>query len=472
MLINFSFSNFKSYRDEQQFSMQRPANAQKHEEGDWKRKDISTVAGVYGGNASGKSAFFDAFQFVASYIVNGFNPNFDIGTLFQPFRLDEETRSGESEFLVDFLGTNDTRYLYELSIMGGKIDYESLRAYNGNRTNRIYERERSGGSYSYKYGRTFSGAKKTYEQMARPETPYISVLYAANAAIVQPAYEFFRNRVGFYRADLFDCELSNIRIGLKKGTPTAKALAALMANTDLGISVVQTKDLLDELQESSQQPGDPREGGYEDLASGVLALVEPELTREERRKRAQNLAKQPSEPRYEFSFMHRGKDGFEESFTEDEESRGTLAVLAFFSLALRLLSSRSVGFIDEVDSSLHPNYVQELVALFKDPRTNPHQSQLIFTTHDVSLITRTGADPRILDQDQIWLVEKAVDGSSSLYPVTSIPSRWDENFGRNYLHGIYGAAPRPDFHEAFVQAAKDLQDAHVELTAEKYGVEA
>lgn len=433
MLINFSFSNFKSYRDEQQFSMQRPANAQKHEEGDWKRKDISTVAGVYGGNASGKSAFFDAFQFVASYIVNGFNPNFDIGALFQPFRLDEMTRSGKSEFLVDFLGTNDTRYIYELSIMGGKIDYESLRAYNGNRTNRIYERERSGGSYSYKYGRTFSGAKKTYEQMARPETPYISVLYAANAAIVQPAYEFFRNRVGFYRADLFDRELSNIRIGLKKGTPTAKALATLMANTDLGISVVQTKDLLDELQESSQQPGDPR---------------------------------------YKFSFMHRGKDGFEESFTEGEESRGTLAVLAFFSLALKLLSCRSVGFIDEVDSSLHPNYVQELVALFKDPRTNPHQSQLIFTTHDVSLIIRTGADPRILDQDQIWLVEKAVDGSSSLYPVTSIPSRWDENFGRNYLHGIYGAAPRPDFHEAFVQAAKDLQDAHVELTAEKYGVEA
>ncbi|HQE70085.1 MAG TPA: AAA family ATPase, partial [Atopobiaceae bacterium] len=157
-------------------SMQRPANAQKHEEGDWKRKDISTVAGVYGGNASGKSAFFDAFQFVAKYIVNGFNPNFDIGALFQPFRLDEMTRSGESEFLVDFLGTNDTRYLYELSIMGGKIDYESLRAYNGNRTNRIYERERNGGSYSYKYGRTFSGAKKTYEQMARPETPYISVL--------------------------------------------------------------------------------------------------------------------------------------------------------------------------------------------------------------------------------------------------------------------------------------------------------
>lgn len=473
MLINFSFSNFKSYRDEQQFSMQRPTTAQKHEEGDWERKDISTVAGIYGGNASGKSAFMDAFQFVTNYIINGFDPNFDIAEWLRPFKLDESSRDKAADFLIDFLGTDGARYTYELSIKNDEIDYETLRAYSGNRSNRIFERVRTEKGYSYKYGRAFTGAKKTYEQMTRPETPYLSVLYAVNSAIIKPACEFFRYRTGFYKADLFECELFNIRKGLKKGAPTAKALADLMANTELGISVVQTKDLLEELQESSQQPGDPREGGYEDLASGILALSQPELSREERRRRAQNLAKQKPEPIYEFSFTHRGKDGFEESFTEDEESRGTLAVLAFFSLALRLLSVRSVGFIDEVDSSLHPNYVQELVALFKDPRTNPHQSQLIFTTHDVSLITRTGADRRILDQDQIWLVEKDSDGASTIYPVTSIQqSRWDENFGRNYIHGIYGAAPRPDFHEAFIQAASDLRDADVELTASEFGGDA
>lgn len=472
MLINFSFSNFKSYRDAQQFSMQRPSNAQKHEEGDWRWKEYSTVAGVYGGNASGKSAFLDAFQFVIDFIVNGFNPSYDVGAELQPFKLDGDSRDKASEFLVDFLGTDDVRYIYELNIKGGIVDYESLRVYNASRTSRIFEREHGDENYSYKYGRIFTGAKRTYEQMARPEAPYLAVLYAANVSIVKPACEFFRNRVGFYQADLFECELVNLTKGLKKGAPTAKALANLMANSDLGISVVQRKDLLDELQESSQQPGDPREGGYEDLASGFLALSHPELPKEERRKRAQSLAKMRPEPLYEFSFTHRGKGGFEETLTEGEESRGTLAVLAFFSLALRLLSVRSVGFIDEVDSSLHPNYVQELVELFKDPRTNPHQSQLVFTTHDVSLITRTGADRRVLDQDQIWLVEKDADGSSSLYPVTFIPSRWDENFGRNYLHGIYGAAPRPEFHEAFASAIADLQEAHVKLTAEGFGGEA
>lgn len=471
MLINFTFSNFKSYRDAQQFSMQRPANAQKHEEGNWKWKEYSTVAGVYGGNASGKSAFFDAFRFVVDFVRDGFNPNFDLSQKLQPFRLDKDSRTDRSQFLVDFIGTDDTRYLYELSVRDGAVEFESLRSYNGSRTSRIFERERNGEAYAYKYGRAFTGAKKTFEQMVRPEAPYLSVLYAANVPLIKPAYEFFRDRVGFYEADLFDWELVNLRKELKKGTPTAKALASLMASSDLGVSVVQTKDLLGELQESSQRPGDPREGGYEDLASGILALSQPELTKEERHRQAQSLAKMQPEPLYEFSFTHKGANGFEETFSEAEESKGTLAILAFFSLALRLLSVRSVGFIDEIDSSLHPSYVQELIRLFKDPRTNPNQSQLVFTTHDVSLITRTGADPRILDQDQIWLVEKGADGSSILYPVTSIPSRWDENFGRNYLHGVYGAVPRPDFHEAFAGVEEDLRGAHVKATAEDFGGE-
>lgn len=467
MLINFSFSNFKSYREAQQFSMQRTSSAQKHERAGWRWREYSTVSGVYGGNASGKSAFLDAFGFVARFVTDGFDPNFDLGARLQPFRLDSDSRNRPSEFLVDFLGTDDVRYVYELSVGNGIIEFESLRTYGGTRTSRVFERERENGGYSYRYGRSFKGGKRAFERMARPESPYLSVLYAANAPSVKPACEFFRNRVGFYRASLYECELANLSEDLRRGTPTAKALTRLMASTDLGISVVQRKDLLDELQESSQQPGNPREGGYEDLASGILALGHPELSREERRKQAQSLAKMQPSPRYEFVFTHRGMEGFEETFTQSEESNGTLAVLAFFSLALRLLSTRSVGFIDEVDSSLHPVYVQELVDLFKDPKTNPHQSQLIFTTHDVSLITRAGADQRVLDQDQIWLVEKDTEGRSTLYPVTSVRSRWDENFGRNYLHGVYGANPRPAFHEAFASEIARLQEADAALVTDE-----
>jgi hypothetical protein len=475
MLIDFSFSNFKSYRDEQHFSMRRPLSAQKHEEKDWGRKDISTIAGIYGGNAAGKSALIDAMRFVTDFIAEGLNPSFGLDEQRRPFMLDPLSRERPSDFLVDFLGTDDKRYLYELSVQSDCVVYESLRMYNGSRTTRIFERERDdAGAYAYRYGRAFAGAKKPYEQMTRPDAPFIAVLYAVNLPVVKPAYEFLCKRIGFYKANLYQCELENLRQELRRGSPTAKALATLMASSDLGISVVQRRDPLDELQRLSQVAGAPGEGGYEDLASGMLTLSNPDLTREDRRKRAKDIAKVPPEPRYEFAFTQMGVDGCEETFDESEESTGTLTVLAFFSLALRLLSRRSVGFVDEIDASLHPTYVQELVALFNDPRTNPHQSQLIFTTHDVSLITRTGADVRVLDQDQIWLVEKSRDGVSSLYPVTSIASRWDENFGRNYMHGVYGAYPRPGFHEAFARVEEELSQtlASTRYTATSFGGDA
>lgn len=476
MLIDFSFSNFKSYRDEQRFSMRRPTNAQKHEENDWPHRDISTVAGIYGGNASGKSAFIEAFMFVADFVVQGFNPRFDLAARCQPFRLDEASRKKPSDFLADFIAADGKRYLFELSIESGTVAFESLRTYKGNRSSRIYERERMDeGIYAYRYGQHFSGMKRPFEQMTRPDAPFIAVLYAANVSLAKPVYGFFRNRVGFFQADLYHAELDNLALELKKGSPVAAALSRLMASSNLGISVVQRKDPLEELQKASQSAGNPSEGSYEDLASGMLALSNPGLPLTERRKKAHDIAQLPPRPRYEFVFTHRGAGGFEETFSEKDESKGTLSVLAFFSLALRLLSTRSVGFVDEIDSSLHPNYVQELVALFKDPLTNPHQSQLIFTTHDVSLITRTGADKRVLDQDQIWFAEKGRDGSSALYPVTSVASsRWDENFGRNYLHGVYGASPRPGFHEAFAQAERDIGSAlqSVGCTAEAFGGEA
>lgn len=469
MLINFSFSNFKSYRDEQQFSLQRPQNAQKHEGFDWHRRDISTIAGIYGGNASGKSAFIDAFRFLADFVVNGFSPNFDFENSLSPFKLDSTSRQKPSNFLVEFIGSDSARYTYELSLGPTQVEYEALRTYSGNRSSRVFERELTEGGYTYKYGRTFTGAKKTFERMTRPEVPFVTVLYVANSPFAKPVYELFQSRVGFFEADLYDCELRNLQKELAKGSPIAHTLADLMASANLGVSVVQKRDVLDDLQKSSQQPGNPQEGAYRDLASGLLALSQPDMPREERLRQAQSIAGQNPNPALEFSFTHRGANGFEEVFSEGEESRGTLAVLAFFSLALRLLSRQSVGFIDEIDSSLHPAYVQELVGLFKDPRTNPHQSQLIFTTHDVSLITRTGADRRVLDQDQIWLVEKGGDGSSTIYPVTSISTRWDENFGRNYLHGVYGAAPRPNIHGAFAHAVETIGDFGADYTANDYG---
>jgi len=56
--------------------------------------------------------------------------------------------------------------------------------------------------------------------------------------------------------------------------------------------------------------------------------------------------------------------------------------------------------------------VRKIVEVFQDPQVNENGAQLIFTTHDTSLL-----DSNLLRRDQIWLTEKQSDQSSELLPL-------------------------------------------------------
>ena len=92
--------------------------------------------------------------------------------------------------------------------------------------------------------------------------------------------------------------------------------------------------------------------------------------------------------------------------------------------------------MDEIDASLHPNLVRYLVHLFHTSRTNIRNAQLIFNTHDTTLL-----DSDLFRRDQIWFVEKDNSGASHLYPLLDYSPRKDEALARGYLRGRYGAIP-------------------------------
>ena len=81
--------------------------------------------------------------------------------------------------------------------------------------------------------------------------------------------------------------------------------------------------------------------------------------------------------------------------------------------------------------------------MFQDPEANPRKAQLIFTSHDVTLLyTLLGSD-RVLQRNTVWLAEKRPDGATDLYPLTSVsppPARKTTLF-RKYLLGTYGDPP-------------------------------
>jgi hypothetical protein len=77
-----------------------------------------------------------------------------------------------------------------------------------------------------------------------------------------------------------------------------------------------------------------------------------------------------------------------------------------------------------------------LVHLFHDPKLNKNNGQLIFTTHDTSLL-----DIELLRRDQIWFLQKDDHQASQLYSLLDFKPRKDESLGKGYLRGRYGALP-------------------------------
>jgi len=142
----------------------------------------------------------------------------------------------------------------------------------------------------------------------------------------------------------------------------------------------------------------------------------------------------PDESRKAFSFQHRGAtDSVPISLAD--ESTGTLAYLAILGPAVEALANGGVLLIDELDASLHPLLVVEIVKLFNRADHNPLGAQLIFNAHNTELLNRN------MRRDQIWFTDKDKTGATRLYPLTHYRPRKVENIQRSYLQGRYGATP-------------------------------
>ena len=132
--------------------------------------------------------------------------------------------------------------------------------------------------------------------------------------------------------------------------------------------------------------------------------------------------------------MHKALDGREVLLSINDESGGTQQLFSLAGPLLDVLRRGLVLVIDELDTSLHPLLMRKLVQMFHDPAINSNNAQLIFSTHDTTIL-----DSEIFRRDQIWFVEKDRTLQTRLYPLTDFSPRKDENFGRGYLQGRYGA---------------------------------
>jgi AAA15 family ATPase/GTPase len=125
------------------------------------------------------------------------------------------------------------------------------------------------------------------------------------------------------------------------------------------------------------------------------------------------------------------------------ESAGTKRLAGLVGLILHALKTGGVLLVDELECSLHPLLMREIVLLFKKRRHNPKGAQLIVTTHNTDIL-----DESILRLSEIALVRKTTANGTLVRRLVDAKTDGEDirnvtNFRKQYLAGFYSGVPHP-----------------------------
>jgi AAA15 family ATPase/GTPase len=139
---------------------------------------------------------------------------------------------------------------------------------------------------------------------------------------------------------------------------------------------------------------------------------------------------------FQAELLHRGPGGKSLPLDWNAESAGTHRLFALAGPWLDILQNGRIVCIDELETSMHPLMVRELLRLFFSDKENANRAQILFTTHNPLLLDLT-----LIRRDQVWFSEKDDEGAAHIYPLNDYEPRQGESLVRGYMAGRYGAVP-------------------------------
>lgn len=409
MLIQFSFKNYKSFREEVTLDLSATKITEFSERvvtaGGEK---ILPVAAIYGANASGKSNIYSALAYMSEYVADSFKYGGEEKKFERykptPFLFDSTSADADSTFEVYFTipeDKNERTYNY-----GFCVDKEGV-------------------------------TEEWFNSKAKSARKFSRVFYRN------------RNEEELDLSGLPKNSRENIKIALEKQVLVASLGAKLKISK---CKIIRDWFLMNEFADF----GDPftniflsnrLPGGFVDDKRIQKKVIEFFSSFDEQIKDFK-VEKVPSEgevqeDQYTIKALHKKIDSDEMAeIPLGAESAGTLKMFALYPELQEVLEHGSVFFIDELNARLHPLLVRNFLLTFLNPEINVNQAQLVFTTHDTWQLSN-----QLLRRDEIWFVEKDGRGVSTLYSLADFIDedgshiRKDESYEKNYMIGKYGAIP-------------------------------
>ena len=447
MLVRFVADNIFSFGERKEFNMiPRPRlNTLNHHKYNVCNFDLLKMTAIYGANAAGKSNLVKALELLQTIVLEEKLPlNMkELQFKFQDFSLEKPILLA-IEFIHD-----DIPFLYAIEITNDRISTEELYISGlGKHDRLLYERKtNSKNETNLKFGpelennpesRTFRDILlKSFVKVNKPILKLISESGELYLPQARKAFEWFDDALHLvtplskpgglaHRIDInpdlkqyAENMLGSLKIGIEKLSSQKQKFKDVFGediNTDL-----ELKEIVSEIE------GDPKKMASLRTKRGDEIVILKE--------NGEIVVKQ-------LQIEHLGKDQITAQFDMEEESDGTVRLLDFVPAFQDIALKSDVYIIDEIERSIHPLLIKELVNKFSKDRNTI--GQLIFTTHESNLL-----DQEIFRQDEIWFAEKNESGSTDLYSLSDFKEHKTIDIRKGYLNGRYGSIP-------FLANLKDL----------------
>ena len=416
MLVNFKVKNYKSFKDEIEFSLEATKLKQLKETNTFDKHNLSLLksAVVYGANASGKSNLLDAMHKMKTIIKSSSDIERQKRYPHEPFLLNIDTEKEPTYYECIFI-ENDNLYRYGFEIETTSnikeewLYQKKLKKYAQEVL--LFNRKKN----KFNLGASFSEGKNI-EDKTRQNALFLSVVAQFNGKISQEVLSWFDkwNIISNLRSE----EFKHYSFDMLEDESFKEKIVKFIKSADTGITDIRKKKVdFSSLNIENDELKDIPDFIVEKLKEDGLSTIETMHMQYDNN----NMFKQLK------------------SFNLEFESDGTQRLLALSAPLIDVLLKGEIIVVDELDNSMHTDLVQSIIKLFNCPKANPNNAQLIFSTHDTNLLNQ-----ELFRRDQIWFVQKDIYGSSELYSLIEYGQgkiREDLALEKNYLDGKFGGKP-------------------------------
>lgn len=421
MLIQYSVKNFKSIKDDVVINFSAiDKNVEPGRLVDCGSDDYSIYRciALVGPNASGKSNIIDSLFFALRFINMTIKRKESSSINVKMFMLDDESRNEGASFEFIFV-ENNIKYVYGFTIDTKHVLEEYLLAYYTKKATTVFEREfkenandEEGESPEGKSEYNFRGNDVKLQTEISNKTNenrlYLPVAAEWGYEKVKIPYKWFERMFKQYG-----------------NTSSREMTADIIKNEDLKQKLLQSLSKADfnikDIYVKSKKIEKRQRDAF--LQFIIQMLGEGEASEE--------LVPEDTPVIW---VTHCGENGQVFDIELDDDSAGTREII--YNTAELLFVNQCGGLFieDELGKSYHTKLMEYFLKLFNTSDKDGGKAQLFFSTHDTRIF-------KMLNPEQIYLVDKDLDGVTYVKLLDDYLIRDKDNIELGYLKGRYGAIP-------------------------------